>query len=126
MRPIALLAPALIAGGIAAVVAALLTGGARAGIVVVFPVIFGGSGLFLVGILLLVAGFLTLPVSLGGRGVAPNGTGNLTSGGLVLIGPVPIFWGSAGHASRRARLLAALAGGVLLVVAVVLALVWFR
>lgn len=126
MRVASFIAPALIAGGVAAVVGAILTGGAQAGIVVVFPVIFGSSALFLVGVLLLIAGIFALPLAFGVSEVEPSTSGNVTSGGLVLIGPVPIFWGSAGHASRRVRLLAAVAGGLLLVVAAVLVLGWVR
>jgi uncharacterized membrane protein len=126
MRPASLVAPVLIAGGVAAVVTAIATGGAQAGIFVVFPVIFGSSALFLVGVLLLIAGIFVLPFAFGASELAADGPGNVSSGGLVLIGPVPIFWGSMGPASRRVRLLAAVAGGLLLVVAAVLFLGWVR
>jgi uncharacterized membrane protein len=124
MRVAAFVAPALIAGGVAAVVAAVVTGSAQAGIVVVFPVIFGSSALFLVGVLLLIAGIFALPFAFGATEAVRESTDTTTSGGVVLIGPVPIFWGSASHVSRRTRLLAAAAGGLLLVVAAVLVLGW--
>jgi uncharacterized membrane protein len=126
MRALSAVGPALIAGGAAAVAAAVATGGARAGIVVVFPVIFGSSALFLAGVLLLIVGIFSIPFTLGVEGVEPRDPGNVTAGGLVLVGPVPIFWGSASHASRRARILAAAAGGLLLIVAVVLLVGWVR
>jgi uncharacterized membrane protein len=127
MRVAVLLAPLLLATGVAAVVGALLTGGAGAAIVVVVPVVFGSSLLFLAGVLLLIAGLFTLLFAFGGVEPAAVTSGPRTgSGGLLLVGPVPIFWGSARGASRSLRVVAALAGGVLLALAVLLAIGWFR
>lgn len=126
MRLAALVPAMLLAGGVAAIAAAVLTGGARAGLVVVVPVIFGSSALFLVGILLLIAGMFSLPLAFAPSEAGTNGPTETTSGGLVLIGPIPIFWGSAGRASRRVRIAAAVVGGLLVVVAAVLVLGWVR
>jgi uncharacterized membrane protein len=116
----------LIVAGVAAIAAAVVTGHAEAGIFVVFPVIFGSSAWFLVGVILLVAGMFSLPLALAAPDLGSRDRGDVASGGLVLIGPIPIFWGAAGRAPRRVRLAAAVAGGALVVIATVLVFVWVR
>ena len=105
-------------------------GEAHVSLVVIVPVISGQSGEFLLGILLLVAGFLTLPWLLfetqgpedfpeeRAEGPSPpvrRGPNTVGGGGLLLIGPVPILFGGWRHVSRRTRWWLALAGGVLVV-----------
>jgi uncharacterized membrane protein len=126
MRGSSLVAPILIVAGVAAVVAAVATGGARAEIIVVVPVLFGSSVLFLAGVLLLVAGIFTIPFTLGASSVEPDRAPAGASGGLLLVGPIPIFWGSGTRVSRRTRIAAAVAGALLLVIAAVLFLGWLR
>lgn len=116
----------LLAAGAAFVAVAALDGGVRFAVVVVLPVFYGGSWEFGVGLLLLVAGLFTLPLAFGvvevpevdGPGPAPPPPGG--AGGLVLIGPVPIFFGSWRGVSARARILVAVLGAALLVGAVTL------
>jgi len=113
MRGAVLLSAAMIVGGVAGVAAAVAEGGAQLDLVVIFPVVSGSSGLFLVGVLLLVAGFFSLPFTLASRpgdgapddgpegpSAGPPSPGG--SGGVVVIGPVPIFFGAWRGASRRA------------------------
>ena len=113
-------------------VLAALQGGAQLAIVVFVPVIFGRSLEFVVGVLLVVAGLFTLPMAFeSNEEVAPSvppGAGPSAregAGGLIQIGPVPIFFGSWRDVSTRTRVIAAIVGAVILAV-VVLGLVLFR
>jgi uncharacterized membrane protein len=129
MRPAAIAAPILLAGGAVLIVLGALSGGAHAALVVIVPVVYGSAPLFVLGVLLLVAGILALPFAVAppeATGVASRASGTATSGGVILVGPVPIFWGSASGASRAVRVAAALTGTAVLVVAVILFVVWFR
>jgi uncharacterized membrane protein len=126
MRASAYLAPVLIASGVSVVAASVLLGAARVAVVVVIPVVYGGSALFLIGVLLLIAGIFTLPFSFEGPSAGSDDPPPVGSGGLVLIGPVPLFWGSARGVSRRVRIAAAIAGAVLLVVVIALVVVRIR
>jgi uncharacterized protein (TIGR00304 family) len=131
MRLLALGALVAFVAGAALVADAVLRGQASLSLVLVVPVFSGSSVEFLLGVVLLVVGFLLLPLSLWepsesepllrpaeGPSVPPPSTG-AAGGGVVLIGPVPIFFGAWKNVSRRVRLLAAVAGAVLLVVLVV-------
>jgi len=94
-------------GGIACIAAAVATGQAEVDLVVIFPVFSGSSGLFLLGIGLIVlsfvAGFAVLALSQGesAAGVVSDDRPQQQTvkkktqfGGVVLIGPVPIAFGS--------------------------------
>jgi uncharacterized membrane protein len=131
MRLIGLGALAAFVVGAALVVDAILHGRASLSLVVIVPVFSGSSAEFLLGVVFLVVGFFLLPLAIWepsegellsapveGPSVPPPSAG-AAGGGLVLIGPVPIFFGAWKNVSRRVRLLAALAGAVLLVVLVV-------
>ncbi len=121
MRGVRWVPPTLIAGGAAAIAVAVATGGARAAIVVVFPVVYGGSLLFAAGVGLFAAGVVTLPFAVVATEEARSDRAVVegsASGGVVLIGPVPIFWGSASGVSRRVRVAAAIAGAIALAVVV--------
>ena len=125
MRAVTLVPVALLAAGAALVALAVAEGGAHVALVVIVPVVFGSSLAFLAGVLLLVAGVFSLPVALDvgedteptepSAGRAPTGGG---TGGLVLIGPVPIFVGTWRNATTRTRFLVALAGAAALAAAV--------
>jgi uncharacterized protein (TIGR00304 family) len=122
----------LLAVGAALVVVALLEGGAQLALVVVVPVVFGGSLEFVLGVLLVVAGLFCLPLAFEGdrssdrEEVPPAGpSASAGSGGLVLIGPVPIFFGSWKGVATRTRVVVAVIGALVLVAAVV-ALVFYR
>lgn len=119
----------LFVGGIVLIAAAVASGEAEVSLLVVFPVFSGSSPLFLFGTLLIVlsfiVGFLMLAlgqIQLAGGGLwpsegqagqpAPGGT-RREYGGVVLVGPVPIAFGS----DRRIAL-------IMLVVGIVLAIVF--
>ena len=134
MRPAAWIPVALLVTGAGLVVDAVARGGASVALVVVFPVVFGASTEFFFGAVLLFFGFVSLPLALGftlvheeegaplpGRGEAPPAE----VGGLILIGPVPLFFGRSGRVSRRARIAVAVVGAALLV-GLVLLLVGLR
>lgn len=124
----------LLAGG-ALIAYSVASGSAALFLVVVIPVVTGGSAAFLVGVVLLFAGVLTLPLAWSDGSAPPEEEGptapgprapsapRTRSGGLVLIGPVPIFFGGMRPASRRSYWLAVLAGLVLTLVVLGLFLV---
>jgi uncharacterized protein (TIGR00304 family) len=116
---------ALLVAGAVLVGAAVAAGGASLAIVVVVPVVSGRSLEFVAGVLLLIAGLFTLPLALGpveerdGSDLADDaGSASGGSGGVVLIGPVPIFFGRWKSVSFRTRLVAAVVGALVLVGAV--------
>jgi uncharacterized membrane protein len=118
----------LLAVGAALIADAVLRGGASVALVVVVPVIYGASTEFFVGVLLLFFGFVTLPFLFGaspvGTEVEPASAAHATApptevGGLMLIGPVPIFFGGWKGASRRTRVALAVLGGAVLVALIV-------
>jgi uncharacterized membrane protein len=125
--------PALLVLGAILLAAALATGGAHLVLLVILPVIVGGgSGLFLGGVLCVFLGILLLPWVFEGdepeSGEAPTTAdrrGTPSSGGLILVGPIPVFFGAWKHPGRRAYWWAALVGGAILVVALVVGL-WVR
>jgi uncharacterized protein (TIGR00304 family) len=96
---------ALFLAGVLAIGYAVATGEAEVSLVIIFPVFSGSSGLFLLGVLLLVAsffvGFALLAFAQSSeqevRGTnpvkEPSGTKS-SYGGVVLIGPIPIAFGS--------------------------------
>ncbi|MGD0249732.1 MAG: DUF131 domain-containing protein [Thermoplasmata archaeon] len=123
---------ALLAAGVALIVDAVVRGGASVSLVVIIPVVSGGSAEFLLGVVALVAGFLLVPLlAWGDTGIeepeasepltspAAPSSASATTGGLVLVGPVPIFFGSWRNVSTRTRLWVAIAGALVLVLFVV-------
>jgi uncharacterized membrane protein len=128
MRPVALVPVVLLLGGVAIVVYAVLDGAASVALLVVVPLVYGGSGAFLIGAVLLFLGILTLPLAFAPVEPAPvprerpvpggdpssAGTPAAVSG-LVLIGPVPIFFGGWRTVSLRTRILVAALAAALLV-----------
>jgi len=132
MRALALVPIVLLGAGAALVVASVLGGGATVSLVVIVPVVSGRSVEFLLGFAALGAGFLCLPLLFGAgpeeaaampSATAPSPTpsaGTSSAGGLVLVGPVPIFFGSWRNVSARTRWWVALAGAAILVVFLVL------
>ncbi|MCI4321008.1 MAG: DUF131 domain-containing protein [Thermoplasmata archaeon] len=125
------LGPGLIVLGLVLIGAAVATGAARFAVVVVFPVFFGGaSALFLGGVLSVFLGVFFLPLAFdpGRRESEPLASpladeSTPGSGGFLLIGPVPIFFGAWKHPRRRTYWLAVAVGAVLLV-AVLVAALW--
>ena len=99
----------LFVAGLACITASVLTGEAEVSLFLIFPVFSGASGLFLLGTLLIilsfVAGFMLLTIGqieiAGGNFGIPSGgadqvegTSERKFGGVVLVGPVPIAFGS--------------------------------
>jgi uncharacterized membrane protein len=116
----------LLAAGVGLLVDAVARGGASVAVVVVVPVVFGASTEFLVGVVLLFFGLVSLPLALGYvfessvteelRSSARTEVPPAEVGGLILLGPLPVFFGRWGPGSRRLRVAAAAVGGALLVV----------
>ncbi|MGI0132833.1 MAG: hypothetical protein ACREDK_07075, partial [Thermoplasmata archaeon] len=106
-RVLALLPLLLLVVGAALVVRAIVAGTASFFLVVIIPVVAGGSLEFVVGVILLLAGLFTLPLawSSGGDEDAPEAGSSgaprsgMRSGGLLLVGPFPIFFGGMRPAS---------------------------
>lgn len=134
MRPIVrMVGPfALIVGGIL-LADALLAGAARLYLLLIIPVITGTTALFALAVVLLLVGVFFLPLTFAGvdgqQGepsaspqpdtLAPQSG----SGGVIFIGPVPIFFGRwRNHPPVPYRW--ALLLGVAFVVAVVVLLLW--
>ncbi|MGA7475996.1 MAG: DUF131 domain-containing protein [Thermoplasmata archaeon] len=129
MRWFLLGAVAALVAGVALVALSVVEGGAKVALLVIVPVLSGSSLTFLLGVVLLVVGFLSLPFaiaaewgeelpSLPSSGTAPPERQSGV-GGIVLVGPVPIVFGSWKGMSRRTRWWLALAGAVVLTVAFV-------
>ncbi len=134
MRVLPIAAAVLFVAGVALIALSVAQGSAQVALIVIIPVISGSSAAFLAGVGLLVAGFVAFlfafsggweeetPPPLAGSVPAPTSRSG-GAGGFVLIGPVPIVFGSWRGTSRRVRGLLALLGAALLIV-VVLAFVW--
>lgn len=113
-RTLRYLGIALMAVGAMALIAAVATGEAKFALVVIVPVIYGSGALVGGAILAIFAGVFLLFLSFGSHDPAVEGKPNESSsrtknewGGVILIGPVPIVFGSAGQL-RDPRMLAIL------------------
>ncbi|HYB79342.1 MAG TPA: DUF131 domain-containing protein [Thermoplasmata archaeon] len=135
MKASLIAAAALWVAGIVLVVLAVIRGGATVSLVLIVPVVSGDSVDFLLGVVLIIAGFVALlfaAVEGGPEGertpteaVRASASGSSGAGGVVLIGPIPIVFGSWRGLSRRARWMLALVGAaVLIVVGLALAGLW--
>lgn len=126
MRFASVAAPAALAAGVLLIVLSVVEGGASVALFVFVPVVTGSSLAFLLGVALLLVGMFSLPFAIverweeepGSPGPTPpmpaaQGQGGV--GGFVLIGPVPIVFGSWKNLSRRARGGLALLGALLLI-----------
>lgn len=120
----------LFAAGVACIAASVLVGETEVSLLVIFPVFTGSSGLFLLGTALVVfsfvVGFASLMIGqaeLAGAMLSPREGGPATRsagvdkkyGGLVLIGPVPIAFGS----DRNTALMMLVVGIVLAIASLV-------
>lgn len=131
-----LVGPICLVLGIVLLADAVATGTARLYLLLVIPVITGTSPLFLLSLVLVVVGFLFLPLAFVGEGplTAPVGPAGRdtpdampvqgTSGGMILVGPVPIFFGAWRRNPPISYRWALLLGLVLAVVAVLLLWGW--
>ena len=99
------LGPVALVAGVGLLVESLLTGGARLYLFLVIPVITGTSALFALAVGLIVVGVFFLPFLFVGD-EEPNAVpaplptspihateGDGAAGGVVFVGPVPIFFG---------------------------------
>jgi uncharacterized protein (TIGR00304 family) len=132
------LALASLVVGLALIGYAIRSGTADLVLLVIFPVVSGSSPAFLLGVLLTFVGIvgLMLSLSVGASFVldeepeaagdaapsAPNRSSSSAAGGVVLLGPVPIFFGAAKPVGRKYYLLAVAVALVLFVVVLALAL----
>jgi len=134
VRVLSVAAVALFGAGVALVALSVAQGGASVALFVIIPVVSGSSATFLAGVGLILASFVAFLFAFsGGWDEEPSSSATGTAsasapssggaGGFVLIGPVPIVFGSWRGVSRRVRAMLALVGAVLLIV-FVLALVW--
>lgn len=101
-----ILGPVCLAVGAVLLGESLATGGARLYLLVILPVFTGTTLVFGLAVGFLVAGFFLLPLVFVGKETAdlrsegtpaptsPPSTGMGSAGGMVLIGPVPIFFGA--------------------------------
>ncbi len=96
LRPLLLAALVSLVGGIALVVEAVLRGQVSGAVVVVFPVFYSSSGLFAAGVALIFLAIVLAAFSSFSAGPGSERTLPATaeSGGFVLLGPVPIVFGS--------------------------------
>ncbi|MCU0853110.1 MAG: DUF131 domain-containing protein [Thermoplasmata archaeon] len=98
---------AFFACGVALIAAAVATGEADVSLVVIFPVFSGSGWMFISGVLLMIAGFVAFFLAMfsaAAYGVpdmeprteagSPGRRTETRYGGVVLIGPVPIAFGS--------------------------------
>lgn len=126
---------ALFVAGLSCIVAAVLSGEAEVSLFLIFPVFSGSSGLFLLGMVLIVfsfvVGFLFLmmgQMELASEMVYPESTRRAADlerdrpkyGGVVLLGPVPIAFGS-----DRSIALAMLVVGIVVAIVAVVVLAFF-
>lgn len=111
MRQVAWIPIAMFTGGLVLIASAVATGEAEVSLFLIFPVFSGSSGIFLLGTLLIVlsfiVGFLMLAMGqlelqstrtaeqlvIGSK--AEDRAARKDFGGVVLIGPVPIAFGSS-------------------------------
>lgn len=117
VRPLRLLGPALMAGGVAALAWGFVHGEASLNLFLIFPVITATGGWSALGILLLIAGFFSLfltwtpmspseatppaasPPSAPGVGPTPSAAARRW-GGVVFLGPVPVVFGSDARVAK--------------------------
>jgi len=131
---------ALFAAGVALILAAVAAGSATVNLLIVFPVITGSNPVFLIGVLLIVLSFFVgfalimmgqleavyhegdypedVERDIHGQAVPPEHQKKPSFGGLVLIGPIPIAFGS----SRSIAIFMLVAGVVLIIAFIVAAL----
>lgn len=125
----------MFAAGIICIAAAVASGEADVSIVLIFPVFSGSSGLFFLGSLLIVASFIVgfAMLALGqlelgrvqrdlGQPLANESHRKETKyGGVVIVGPVPIAFGS-----DRTMAVVMLIAGIVLAIVVLGLIVAFR
>ena len=122
--------------GMALIVVSIVEGSANVSLIIIIPIISGSSFVFLLGVILLVVGFFGLAFALadGSEELPPPAPGGAPSssrtqggaGGIVLIGPVPIVFGTWKGISRRTQQCLVLAGAVLFIFALIAFVLFVR
>ena len=117
--------PLLLVTGAALVGYSVATGQAQFYLFLIVPVVTGHSIALALGVVALVVGLLLIPWSFAGPAEEPEpiagssmpsaGASTGGSGGVVLVGPIPFFWGSW-RSPTRARYWLAVGIGVALIV----------
>lgn len=128
-RSVRFVAPVLLFAGVGLVAYAVVTGSASVALWALVPVVHGRSAPFVVGVVLLLLGFFALPLGsfLGSEDGPPPeekptaGSGSAQGGGVVLIGPVPIFFGAWRAAPGWIRWAIALVVGATMLLLLVIA-----
>lgn len=124
-RPLRSAALASLLGGVALLLYAVATGEARVGIFLIVPYLVGTGAASALGMLLLLVAAVAWalsapraapPVERAPQDEAPGGRARTRSGGVVLLGPIPIVWGS----DRRILPWMVAAGAALLLLALLL------
>ena len=118
---------AFFACGALLIAAAVTTGEAEVSLVVIFPVFTGSSWMFVSGVLLIIAGFISFFLTVFdvvARSTSGAGPGQIEGdsrpqtegryGGLILLGPVPIAFGSD-HTTAKVMLAIGIALAVVFV-----------
>ncbi len=128
----------LLLAGVLLVGDAVARGKAAVSWVLVVPVVSGASLEFLAGTLLLVVGLFAVPLAfaftqedeLPPPAALPPSTGPTRratgASGVVLVGPLPIFFGGWADLPARTRRWVALAGAAAMVALLVAGLLWVR
>ena len=132
MRLLRLLPPSLLLAGITLVIASSVQGSARLFLFLIFPVFAGNSLPFLMGVVLLVIGVFSMPLTLGWQSVSKENSSSppgedgppdpknskASWGGIILLGPIPLFVGAwKGHPPISYWVAAALGALLLVLVA---------
>lgn len=99
--------PLVLASGIVVIVAAIVLGQARFALFLIFPVVYGGGPLAFLGGLLVTAGLLlyffrfTAPFRTPDSPLqSPQSAMRARKGGVILIGPIPVIYGSEPRVAR--------------------------
>ncbi|MEM0449793.1 MAG: DUF131 domain-containing protein [Methanomassiliicoccales archaeon] len=119
MRVSRIIGPSLIFAGVLMLFVVVLVGEAEVGLLLIFPYIRASSWLGALAILLIFSGFISLFLSAWPGGderisrdaVETSEKGALEEkgfGGIVLLGPIPIIFGSGSRAALLAMILMAL------------------
>ncbi|MEM0021034.1 MAG: DUF131 domain-containing protein [Fervidicoccaceae archaeon] len=67
-----------------------------------------------IGMILIFVGFAIILI--GGIALALRSSGEIESGGIIFIGPIPILWGSSKEISRNLLIVTAIISTLLLIV----------
>jgi uncharacterized membrane protein len=126
VRRAALIPLGLLVAGAALVVYSVLRGLATVGILVVIPFVVGSSASLAVGVFLIAVGFLTLPFAFAeveweDEDRSPVRSGSSRTSGVVVVGPIPFFFGTWRELPRWVPIAVSVAGGAVLAVWLLLA-----